>query len=254
MNYTVKPAILKIFTLAAALLGYLLRYLLYATAIDQKGLIIRGHWATWALVSLTILFFAGLLLMAQNPKREPNYRDCFNPSIWRSLGALAAAGAIMLHSYRYDIFASGLLDRVTGILGMVAGLGLLIVGICHVLGRKPNFLFPVVASFYFALRLIDLYRGWSSNPQLMDYVFYLGAFICMMLSSYFLAQFHVDTRHHRSLWVASMAAVYLSVVAIPNSGDMSLLAPCAFWAFTCPPVMRRKFRRQQPVVPTDEEI
>ena len=62
MNYTVKPTFIKIFTLSAALLGYLLRFLLYATAIDQKGLIIRGHWATWSLVSLTMLFFANPLL------------------------------------------------------------------------------------------------------------------------------------------------------------------------------------------------
>ena len=80
MNYTVKPTAVKIFTLAAALLGYLLRFMLYATAIDQKGLIIRGHWATWSLVSLTMMFFAGLLIMAQNPKKEPDYRDCFAPS------------------------------------------------------------------------------------------------------------------------------------------------------------------------------
>ena len=254
MNYTVKPASIKIFTLSAALLGFLLRFMLYATAIDQKGLIIRGHWATWSLVSLTMLFFAGLLILAQNPKREPNYEDCFAPSIWRSLGAFAAAGAMMVHSFQNGMFSYNSMDRVAGILGMLAGIGLIVAGVCHFLGTKPHFLCPVAASLYFALRLVDLYRGWSSDPQLMDYVFYLGAFICLMLNSYFLAQFHVDTCQHRSLWFASMSAVYLCAVAIPNSGDAGLLAACAFWAFTCPPVMNRKPRRQQPTVTTDEEI
>ena len=254
MNYTVKPTFIKIFTLSAALLGYLLRFLLYATAIDQKGLIIRGHWATWSLVSLTMLFFAGLLIMAQNPKKEPDYRDCFAPSIWRTLGAFAAGGTIMVHSFRNFVISYSTIDRVAGILGIIAGIGLIISGICHLLGRKPHFLFPVAVSLYFALRLVDLYRSWSSDPQLMDYVFYLGAFICLMLCSYFLAHFHVDTRQHRSLWVAAMAAVYLSAVAIPNSGDMALLAPCAFWAFTCPPVVKHKPRRRQPAMTTHEEI
>ena len=252
MNYTVKPTAVKIFTLAAALLGYLLRFMLYATAIDQKGLIIRGHWATWSLVSLTMMFFAGLLIMAQNPKKEPDYRDCFAPSLWRGCGSILAAVAIIGHSIRDGIFAYGNVDKVAGILGIAAGIGLIIAGICHFRGTKPNFLCHAAVSVYFALRLVDLYRGWSSDPQLMDYVFYLGAFICLMLCGYFLAHFCVDTRHHRSIWFAAMSAVYLCAVAIPQSDTPGILGACAIWAFTCPPRMKRKTRRQ-PVVITDEE-
>ena len=63
MKNTTRIHALKIMTLGAAVPGFLLRSYLYASAVDQKGLIISGHWATRALVGLTLLFLAGLLLL-----------------------------------------------------------------------------------------------------------------------------------------------------------------------------------------------
>ena len=74
MKNTTRIHALKIMTLGAAVPGFLLRSYLYASAVDQKGLIISGHWATRALVGLTLLFLAGLLLLIDNPKQELEYQ------------------------------------------------------------------------------------------------------------------------------------------------------------------------------------
>ena len=253
MNHTTRIHALKILTLATAVPGFLLRGYLYASAVDQKGLIIANHWATWGLISLTLLFFAGLLILIRNPKQELSYQDCFAPSVWRGCGALVAATAILFRVLQNGIITADSLGKLTGLFGIAAAIGLLIAGICRLMGTKPHFLCHSAASIYFALQLVGLYRNCSSDPQLMNYGFYLAGFICLMLSAYFLAQFHVNTRDHRSLWFTAMTAVYLCIVAIPASGDGSFLAACAFWAFTCPPQMGPKPRRQRPAMKMDEE-
>ena len=239
---------LKIMTLGAAVPGFLLRSYLYASAVDQKGLIISGHWATRALAGLTLLFLTGLLLLTSNPKQEVEYQDCFAPSVWRGCGALAAATAILLRVFRDSMITPDPIHNITSIMGVAAGIGLLVAGICRLLGTKPHFLCHSAGSLYFATQLVSLYRGWSSDPQLMNYGFYLAAFVCLMLTAYFLAQFHVNTRDHKSLWFTAMAAVYFCAVAIPESGDGYFLLACALWAFLCPPRMDVKPRRQRPAM------
>lgn len=252
MNQNIKPATLKIFTLAAALLGYLLRYLLYATAIDQKGLIISGHWVTWGLTGLTLLFLAGMILLTRNPKTGMTYEESFPSSFWRGYGAIMLGSAILIRTF-YKMHPTDGLDKLVLLFGALSGVSLLIVGICRFLGRKPHFLFHSALSIYFALRTVGLYRTWSSDPQLMDYVFYLLAFICLMLCAYYQAQFHVNAKSHRPLWITAMAATYLSIVAIPESGTGVFLLGCALWAFTCTPQMNPRPRRQHPAMQANEE-
>lgn len=242
MKNNIKPIFLKIFTLAAALLGYLLRYLLYATAIDRKGLLLPGHWATWSLVVLTVLFLGALFLLARNPKTPMRYEESFPSSFLRGWGCWIAAAAILFRSYQ-NIGTSDQLNNLSAIVGFAAVIGLVVVGVFRFMGRQPNFLCHTAVSIYFALLTVSQYQDWSSTPQLMNYAFYLGAFVCLMLTAYFLTQFHVNPQSHRGLWFAAMAAVYFCIVALPDSGDGIFLQACTLWALTCTPRMEVKLRR-----------
>lgn len=252
MNHMTRTITLKIFTLATALLGYLLRYLLYATAIDQKGLLMGGHWATCCLTVLSLVFLAGLVLLARNPEKELSYEECFTPSAPRGMGALIGATGILIRSFR-NLGMVDRLDKLSIIFGIAAGICLVIVGVCRIFGSKPYFLCHSVLSLFFAITMVGQYRHWSADPQLMNYGFYVAAFVCLMLCAYFLANFHVDTRNHRALWVTAMAAAYFCAVAIPESGDGFFLLACGIWAFTCPPQLNSKPRRQRPAMQMDEE-
>lgn len=234
MNHApTKP--LRYIVLSASLLGMTLRSLLYATAIDHKGLMVAGHWATWSILVLCGLVLATLVFMTRNIQAPDGYSDAFPASILQSVGSLAAALAIANHALgRYPLAADSL-DLAAAVSGMVAGIGLLFVAVCQLLGKKPSFLCHSAVSIFFALQLISHYRHWSANPQLMDYCFYLAALIGLMFTAYFLAGFEARMARPRALLISSLAAVYFCCLALPESGNVPMLIACALWAFICTP-------------------
>lgn len=246
MKNTTRVKLLRIITLVAATGGYLLRAYLYASAVDQKGLIVAGHWATWVLCGLTVAFLASLIVIARNPEEELDYWDCFTPSVWRFCGALLASAAILYRVLWDAEPAVDYLSKLSILFGVGAGIGLIFIAFRRFAGTKPSFLCPSAVSVFFSIQMVNLYRAWSSDPQLLDYGFYLGAFVCLMFTAYFQAHFQVDPRNHRALWIAAMAATYFCCVAIPESQDTLFLVICAFWAFTCTPQIEAKPRRQRP--------
>ena len=141
---------------------------------------------------------------------------------------------------RAILHAGDLLELAAAVSGMVAGIGLLLVAICRLMGKKPSFLCHSALSIFFALQLISQYRRWSADPQLMDYCFYLIALICLMITGYFMASFEAEMRSPRALLFFSMAATFFCLLALPESGDAPMLIACALWAFTCSPQMQTK--------------
>ena len=244
--------LLRYAVLAAGLLGMLLRNLLYATGMDQKGLLAAGHWTTWAMVILTCLM-AVLAAATHKPQGPTAYGDCFPASFCQGAASILAAAVIVLRSLSLLPQAADTMDLTAAASGILAGMALILVGICRFAGKRPSFLCHSALSIFFALQMICQYRHWSADPQLMDYCFYLLAFICLMLTSYFLAGFDADMGSHRALWFFSMAAGYFSCLAIPESGDASLLAVCALWAFLCTPRCQAKPRRHRQAMTLDEE-
>lgn len=239
MTHT-RMRLLRYTVLSASLLGLALRALLYATAIDYKGLLAAGHWATWSILILSGLVLAALLFMTRKVQTPDAYTDCFPASVIRSFGSLAAALVIGARSFSHYCTAGDLLELVAAVSGMVAGIGLLLVAICRLMGKKPSFLCHSALSIFFALQLISQYRRWSADPQLMDYCFYLIALICLMITGYFMAGFEADMRSPRALLFFSMAATFFCLLALPESGDAPMLIACALWAFTCSPQMQTK--------------
>lgn len=245
--------LLRYAILSAGLLGMLLRSLLYATGMDPKGLLAPNHWTTWAMLILTALILAVLVAATHKSQGPAAYGDCFPASFCQGAASLLAAAVIALRSLSLLPQAADTMDLAASAFGMVAGIALITVGICRFAGKQPSFLCHSALSIYFALQMICQYRHWSADPQLLDYCFYLLAFICLMLTSYFLAAFDAGMGSHRALWFFSMAAAYFSCLAIPESGDAGLLAVCALWAFLCAPQSQVKVRRHRPAMMMDEE-
>ena len=51
---------------------------------------------------------------------------------------------------------------------------------------------------------------------------------------------------------ASTAASFFCLVALPESGDNTLLIVCALWAFFCIPESQAKIRRNRPAMNLEE--
>ena len=238
--------------LGAGLAGMALRALLYITGIDRKGLLTAGHWTIWLTLILTGLTLAFLLVT--NPKSQgvTDYEATFPNSFSQGAGSLLIAAVIAFRAIP-QFSATDSLALITSAFSLLTAAAMAWVGICRFTGKRPVFLCHSALCLFFALEMIDQYRHWSADPQLMNYGFYLLAFISLMLTAYFLAGFDADMGQRRALRFFSMAAGFFCCVALPESGDAGLLTACAFWAFFCAPHRQVRPRRQRPALILDEE-
>lgn len=246
MNLSVKPELLKKLTLGMGALGLLLRVLLYATGIDETGLLASGHWASLSLWVLSCLGVLGLLALTRSIRGPEDYALAFPRSIFAGAGAFAAAAAVMVTAVR-ELGSQPLMT----LLSIAAAICLCITGVCRVTGQKPLFLFHGIVCVFFAVRMVTQYRYWNADPQLQDYVFYLGAYIMLMLAAYQHAAFDADMGSHKKLWLMNLLAVYLCITALKSPADSLLMLGCGFWAFSNLTDLR--IRRQRHALILEEE-
>lgn len=252
MKFTVKPEQLKYLTLGAGGLGLVLRILLYATGIDEKGLLVSGHWAHWAIWLLTAATAAAIFLLTRSIQGPERYQDAHPVSVPAACGALATGGAILITSISEFSAGNTPQMKTLTILGFLCAASLVFIALCRAGGWKPHFLFHAVVCLYFALRMVCLYQFWSSDPQLQDYFFYLSAYVGLMLTAYHQATFDADMGNHRTLWLLSLATVYLCCMSLKGNRDTWLLLCAGGWVYTNLTNLTTKPRRQRPTLVLDE--
>lgn len=228
MKLTVKPELIKLLPLAAGALGLMLRVVLFATGTDEKGLLVSGHWAGKSLWLLTAAMIASLFVLTRTIQGPRRYRESHPASFAACAGAAAAAIAIVRTAaaeFRTQPF-------LFTILGLAAAVCLLAIAFCRLQPRKPHFLLHAVVCVFFAIRMVNQYRNWNSDPQVLDYAFYLGAYIVLMLTAYQHAAFDAGIGSHQAVWFTGLLAAYLCLVSLPSSVDTWLLLGCGIWSFT----------------------
>lgn len=253
MKISVKPQLLKFLVLGIGGLGLALRILLYTTGMDEKGLLVEGHWAHTGIWLLTAAAALAMFLFTRPIEGPADHRDCYPVSIPGGLGALATAGAILAASISEIGSAAMPVQRFVWILGFVAAAALAVIGLCRLTGAKAHFLLYGALCLYFALRMVAQYQIWSSDPQLMDYCFYLTAYVALMLTAYHHAAFAADMGSHRKLWFFSLATVYLCCLSLKGTRDTLLMLTGGIWAFTNLTSLTLRARRQRPQLILEEE-
>lgn len=249
MKLAGKTALLKYLTLCAGGLGLALRFAMYATGIDGRGLLIAGHWTQIAVVTVTLLILAALILLCRRISGSERYTDCYPASATAALGAALGGGAVLATA----ISEFSLADRaelLVSVLSLAAGASLLILAAFRLLGKQPTPLFHALLSLFFAMRMVRQFRFWSADPQLMDYCFYLSAYLTLMLTAYHHAAFDADIGKHNQLWLFSLASVYLCCICLNGEADFWLLLGCGIWAFTNLTALTA--RRQRPALNLSE--
>lgn len=249
MKSSVNTALVKGFALSAGLLGFTLRGVLYATGMDEKGLLVAGHWAGLSLVALSALFALMSLLLSRCLQGSGQYRYSYPGSVMGSLGAFAAAAGVLLTTLAQLRAPDHQLYSV--IVGFAAALSLVIIALCRAAGSRPVCLFHGIVCVFFALRMVRCYQNWSSDPQLMDFVFYLSAYIALMLTAYHHAAFDAGLGNHKNLWLMSLLAVYLCIMSFRGTGDELLLLTGAFWALTNTTSLKLPPRRRGTAAPRE---
>lgn len=219
------------FTLAAGVLGLLLRVMLYIIGTDEKGLFITGHPAavlTWLLVAITLVAI-GVYVMPL--KQTPVYKKMFPAAKLPFIGCIVAGVGILA----VDLFEFlGQADPVTTIcliVGIVAAGCLLYTGYCRYLGIHPGFLFRAMVTVYFIVHLVSQYRMWSAEPELQAYFFQMMASIFLMLSAYFRATLDAGIGNRRKYVFANQGAVFFCCLACVGESGLFYLT-MGFWMFT----------------------
>ena len=228
MKQSINSNRLKLLTLASGLLGLLLYVILLGSGTDEKGLLVPGFWAGTAMCVLTAVMLPSLFLLTRNIQGTQQYAKAHPNSPVAALGAFAASFTVVYATVSGLGTSSILLPVLSGL----TAVALALVGFCRFKAMCPHFLCSTLLCAFLALRMINQYQNWNSDPQILNYIFYLGAYIALMLTAYQHAAFDAGLGSHKNLWCASMISVFLCMTALPHASDPVLLLGMAAWALT----------------------
>lgn len=232
MKKILDSANLPLITLVCGAAGFLLRIWLLATGFDEKGLLISGHPAIWLLGLLSTAMIVFLFLGTGRLLEAPKYRFNFPASLPGGVGTVLAAAGILICTL-VEAFAGpdpfGIAVCVAGAITVPA---LCWIGCCRWKGIHPSPVFHVAASIYLLLRLVWMYRQWSSDPQLQDYVFQLLALTCLMLACYNRSAFDANMGTRRAYVFFNLAAVFFCLVSLPGCDSAVFYFSTGVWMLT----------------------
>lgn len=198
------------------------RFMLYAAGLDGKGLILAHHPAAIALWILTGLACAAAAAGGILWRGENRAADGQNCPVLQAAGYLFMAGGIcstllipeeggipiLMILHRYAAYAA--------VAALIAG------AVCRLLGKPVPFFCPALASVFLLIHALARYRVWSSDPQPVDYLFALGASLCLCLFAYCETALSVRLEGRRQRLITGILGIFFTV-ATSARGEYELL-------------------------------
>lgn len=222
---------LPFFTLAAGLLGFILQLILQSTGVDEKGLLITGHFAGILLYILTALVLGVLLLAVRKMQNISRYNKLFPASPVSFAGCILAAAGIAGCGVFSLLQQRDIITVLTAVLAVAATVCLVLLGLCRKKGKQPSYLLHACVTAYLMLQLVTLYRHWSPEPQLLQYFFPLLGAVFLMLTAYQAACLDDGKGSRRWYVVCNQAAVFFCCVSLLSEYWLLYLA-MGVWAHT----------------------
>lgn len=207
--------------------GAVLRWQLYALAVDERNLLQQDHpvqWLLWIVsVAAVVLIAAAAWKYAADPSSaEPAARSGVAPFL------LAAAIALTVFT---DADNQTTVEKAGYVLGLISVLALAGVGIFRFQGKKTLFALHGVVCLYFAVHMISRYQAWSSNPQIGGAVFSLLGCVFLALFAYYQSAFDANCGKAGMYLATGLAAVYACTVALSHGEYPALYLGGCVWAF-----------------------
>lgn len=201
-----------VLVLGAVCLG--LRQGLYAAALDERNLLLRGHPLTAVLWAVVFLSAALVLLRVRKLDGSARYEDNFAPSPAGAYGSFLLAGGIGLTVLTNTPGMAGTLGLLWQVLGLLAVPLLLWAGICRLRGKVPSFLIHGELCLFLLIHVMNQYQRWCGDPQLMDYVFALFGALTLSFFAYYTAAFGAGCGKRRMQLGAGLLAVLFCTAAL----------------------------------------
>ena len=223
------PASIKYFIPAAGLLGCGLYHTLFTAGLDPMGLPNPAHWSHMALLVLTAAAAAVILLSLRKvPAGETQVTHC--PTVFGGIGCVIAAIACLLFSP--PAARTGNLVTADTVMRGICTVMLCILAFCRFTGKKPFFLLHGILCLYLAFRMINQYRFWSADPQILEYCFYLCGYAALMLTAYQQAAFDAGFGNLKALWLWTPIAVFLCFVTLAGPQERLFMPAFGLWALS----------------------
>jgi cytochrome bd-type quinol oxidase subunit 2 len=149
---------LILLAVGGGVVGLGLRILMYATGIDEKGLLTQNHpldilcWIV-ALV-LGVLFFVAV----RRQEVSCRYEDNFPVSAVAALGCFAAAGGSLVLGFQLRKVGDDTLSNLWCMFAFLSSAAFGATGWCRMKGKRPVFLFHMVICLFFCIHTICNYR------------------------------------------------------------------------------------------------
>lgn len=232
MKKYLHPQFLPIIIPIASVLGFLLRLWTIGSGPDEEGLYAPQSIAwvlLWIVTGLTLL---GILLLSSRLKCPGRYFDNFPKSVLGAAGCAVGAFGVMYSSLSSLTATGDLLANLTGVLGIISAVALLLTAFSRFQGQKPSFVMHVVPCLFLALRIFDRCKHWSNETQISVFLFQFLASACVMLATYQLCCFDVNLGQRKSSLFWSLSSVYFCVLALPMGDEPLFYAGMALWLMT----------------------
>lgn len=239
MKHSNPSNFLPALTAGLGITGLVLGRLLYALAVDHRGLLVRSHPLALLLWLLIPAALAVALIDARVTQNPPHA----GPNPPAALGHGLAAGCVLLGVLTADAAGLGTAGTVWRIFGLLAALGLLPSARCRLQGRQPGFLCYLALCLFLLTHLVSHYRQWCSDPQILDYLFELLGTGLWMLLAYYCASLQVGLIRPRMKRATGLLTLIFCLAALGTKGNLWLCLGGAVFSGTeliCPASATRK--------------
>ena len=202
-----------------------LRMLMLSAGVDEKGLLMADDPCSIALWALSIGYLVAMLLLLKRLGGSGSFETNF-PACKLRGGLSLLAGALLVAESTRQLWAA---QTLIGILGILAGVGMIGAGVCRFVGKRPSPLFHTVVCVFFILRLIVSFQGWSADPQLQDYALQMMACVCLMLFSFHRASCDAGILNRRRTVFFALAAAYFCLASLSDETMPLLYLAAGLW-------------------------
>jgi hypothetical protein len=244
---------------ALSLLGGGARLWNMKSAIDSQGLFVEGHPSTYLLAGLSLVAVLLLLLLsARSPGRSGEGSVLYgNSPVSIAAGVLLLLG-VLLEFVEALVSGPGLSAPILCLLGIVAGICLLVVAVGRKQGKSFHPCFDLLPVLYLLIRLILNFKSWSTDPIILDYCFLLFALIFSLLGFYHSAGFCFHQGKPRKALFYASAGIYFSLMAAVDGIVDGSIATAAIYLslllWLWPIVSRLLVPREAPKVEQPPEV
>ncbi|MBE7002411.1 MAG: hypothetical protein E7421_06965 [Ruminococcaceae bacterium] len=214
MNHSSKHSLFPWVSLFAGIVGFAMRSLLLSLA-SPEGLLPKNHiFDILSYLLLAVVFAVCILEVRKMPPRS-SYTSLFPASAVSAVGILVSAIGIGFSGF--TLKATGVLQLLLPVLGVLSAAALVVVAYCRYKGLRPNCLLHGIVVVYLILRIMACCRAWGTEPQLQLYFFHLLACLFLLLACYYRAELDVQNKDCRRYIFFSQLALFCSFLCLPGA-------------------------------------